>query len=458
MLAAAVDRQVLEEWTDALGSALNTHGVPGASVAVAVGDDTVTLTAGVTDPNDRVPVTADTAFQCASIAKLYTATLLGGVAGGEDLLDRSVASLVPEAAGLDPSVTVRHLLSHTSGLAGDVFTDTGPGDDALARFVSLLAGLPKDIPGPAGQRYSYCNSGFALLGRLVECLVGQPFPLVMRRRLLDPLGGKGAALLPDQEGLDVISPGHPVEGGTAGAAVPPAGYPRSMAPLGGLAATGAGLLDFARLHLRRGRTGDGTQVVPGAWIDAMARPAAAVPAGGHLTGRGLGWAFYGWRGGTVLGHDGEVRQQIASLRLVPEAGLALAVLTNGAPAGAFVTREVEQAVLGHWGLRPVLPRPVADRVPDPRRYEGTYANHGSIIRVESGRDGVTMHYVEDPDEPSGTGGTALAPTGRDGVLVTDGRERPAEAIAFGDADGAGRYRSLYEGTVTWRVAPREERR
>ena len=64
------------------------------------------------------------------------------------------------------TVTVRDLLTHTSGFDGDVFLDTGRGDDALERYVAEIADLPQ-IAAP-GTIWSYSNSGFSVLGRLIE--------------------------------------------------------------------------------------------------------------------------------------------------------------------------------------------------------------------------------------------------------------------------------------------------
>ena len=68
-------------------------------------------------------------------------------------------------------VTVAHLLTHTSAIDGDIFTDTGRGDDCLARYVGLLDRAPSAFP--PGGAYSYCNSGWVLFGRMIEVLDGR---------------------------------------------------------------------------------------------------------------------------------------------------------------------------------------------------------------------------------------------------------------------------------------------
>jgi Beta-lactamase len=74
-------------------------------------------------------------------------------------------------ADLGGQVTVRHLLSHTSGIDGDMFTDTGRGDDCVERYVGLLAEVPS-VFAP-GATYSYCHSGYVVFGRIIEVIDGQ---------------------------------------------------------------------------------------------------------------------------------------------------------------------------------------------------------------------------------------------------------------------------------------------
>ncbi len=96
-----------------------------------------------------------------------------------------MVKLLPEAS-IDPRITVRHLLTHTSGIDGDVFTDTGRGDDCVERYVALLGEVDRLFePGTA---YSYCNAGFVLLGRIIEVLDGRTWDESLKARLVEPLG------------------------------------------------------------------------------------------------------------------------------------------------------------------------------------------------------------------------------------------------------------------------------
>ena len=123
-----------------LAELIERHHVPGAQLAVLDGDTIIEVAAGVLSLRTGCPVTTDALFLPGSIGKVYTATLVLMLADeGLIDLDSPVRSYLPDFEVRDhharDSVTVRDLLTHTSGFDGDVFLDTGRGDDALARYI-----------------------------------------------------------------------------------------------------------------------------------------------------------------------------------------------------------------------------------------------------------------------------------------------------------------------------------
>ncbi|HEV2369057.1 MAG TPA: serine hydrolase domain-containing protein, partial [Acidimicrobiales bacterium] len=109
-----------------LAELVERHGVVGAVVAVRQGDTVVEAASGLTNRRTGVEVTTDTLFQIGSISKVYTAALvLQLVDEGLVDLDATVQRYLPDFVTAQPpeaaGVTVRHLLTHTSGIDGDVF-------------------------------------------------------------------------------------------------------------------------------------------------------------------------------------------------------------------------------------------------------------------------------------------------------------------------------------------------
>jgi CubicO group peptidase (beta-lactamase class C family) len=363
--------------------------VPGAVVAVATGDQVAERAAGVLNLRTGVEATTDSVFQIGSITKVWTATLVMQLVDDGLLdLDRPVREYLPGFRVTDEKagaiVTPRHLLTHTSGIEGDIFVEAGRGDDAIERFCTeVLPNVPQLFP--PGELFSYCNTGFTVLGRMLEVLRGQPFHQVLLERLAEPLGLSTVSPRAEDAILHRAATGHvrsngewePARKWATGFAGMPAG---SM-----LAMSAADLLGFARMHL-----GGGRKVLSEESVRAMRVPQVEVPPTGEVDAHwALGWTIEHWPGGTVIGHDGGTIGQSAYLRIAPEHDLAVVLLTNGGEPD-----KLYRAVFGHLfrevaGIE-IPARPVAPESPepvDPARYVGRYETRVVRIDIEAGPDG-----------------------------------------------------------------------
>lgn len=120
-------------WTARLNELATEANVPGAALGIWSDGQEVLAAHGVLNAATQVPVTTDSVFQVGSITKIWTATMIMQLVDqGLLSLDTTVSEVLPGArlgaADVGGQVTVRHLLTHTSGIDGDVFTDTGRGD------------------------------------------------------------------------------------------------------------------------------------------------------------------------------------------------------------------------------------------------------------------------------------------------------------------------------------------
>ncbi|HEY4459112.1 MAG TPA: serine hydrolase [Pseudonocardiaceae bacterium] len=317
-------------WQRRLDTLARRHNVPGAQLGIlrvgAPGDELVTAAHGVLNLDTGVTTTTDSLFQIGSISKVWTTTMLMQLVDEGMLdLDKPVVDVLPEldvVAGLTP----RHLLTHTSGIDGDVFTDTGRGDDAVERYVASLADAAQNHP--LGATWSYCNSGFVIAGRIIEQLTGLTWDAALRERLITPLGLAHTVTLPEEALLHRAAVGH--VGDTELARAPVWSLPHGMGPAGLITSTVADVLAFARMHLTGGLAPDGTRLLSAESSAAMAAEQADLP-DKHTLGDswGLGWGRYNWHGERAIGHDGGTIGQSAFLRVVPGKNLAIALLTNG---------------------------------------------------------------------------------------------------------------------------------
>ena len=160
-------------WQRRLAVLAARHRVPGASLGILRmhdrgADELVDAAYGVLNKDTGVEATTDSIFQIGSISKVWTATVVMQLVDEGLLdLDTPIIEVLPELRLADPDVTkhvtMRHLLTHTSGIDGDVFTDTGRGDDCLEKYVAGLGEVKQNHP--LGATWSYCNSGFSVMGR-----------------------------------------------------------------------------------------------------------------------------------------------------------------------------------------------------------------------------------------------------------------------------------------------------
>ena len=324
-------------WQRRLAALAKRYSVPGAALGILRlspnGDELVEAAYGVLNKDTGVEVTTDSLFQIGSITKVWTATVaMQLVDEGRLDLDAPIADVLPDLQLSDKDVagrvTLRHLLTHTSGIDGDVFTDTGRGDDCLERYTAGLANVAQNHP--LGATWSYCNSGFSLAGRVIEKITGGTWDAALREKLFTPLGLSRTVTLPEEALLHRAAVGHISPPGAEPSRAPVWQLPRSLGPAGLISSTVADVLAFARLHLNGGVSKDGQRLLSEASAKAMTELQADLPDKYSLGDSwGLGWIRFGWNGTRLIGHDGNTIGQAAFLRVLPEAGLAVTLLTNG---------------------------------------------------------------------------------------------------------------------------------
>jgi CubicO group peptidase (beta-lactamase class C family) len=382
-----------EQLETKLGELIAEHGIPGAQLAVLDGDDIVEVAAGVLSVRTGCPVTADALFLPGSIGKLYTATLVLMLADEGKLgLDETIRTYLPDFRVADERaaevVTVRNLLSHTSGFDGDHFTDTGRGDDALARYVAGCADLPQ-IADP-GKIWSYSNSSYSILGRIVEVLTGQTFEEALRERIFAPLGLEHSVSFAEEALLHPTAVGHEPdpEDPSRRTIAAPWGLGRAFGPMGSALVASAGdVLRFTRMHLDGGAAPDGARLLSAESVAAMQQEQIGLV--DDVLGRawGLGWILDRWGEVDVIGHDGNSIGQNAFMRVAPKERFGFCLQTNVGSA-LLVYRELAGWLFGdRFG---VGPRPDAEPLPepavaDPARYTGVYEREG--LRLEVNADG-----------------------------------------------------------------------
>jgi CubicO group peptidase (beta-lactamase class C family) len=324
--------------------------IPGASLGVIFEGDDFSAGFGITSVDNPLPVDPDTLFQIGSITKTFTcAAVMRLVEAGKLRLEDRVRSLLPgyrvaneEASA---SATVWHLLTHTAGWLGDFFIDTGPGEDALARYVSRMNDLPQ--VAPLGLQYSYNNASFTVLGRLLELVEGEPFEQIVGRLIFEPAGLTHCYFKPEDVMTHRFVVGHRVESDGAHV-VGPWALPRCGYPMGGIITNASDLLVYARLMLDGGKARDGAQLLSAESLAAMEAEQARIWQEAESVG--LAWHVERREGRMLFNHGGATLGQGAYLEVCPEAGFGLIILANADTAGHLVRSIRRQALEAFVGV------------------------------------------------------------------------------------------------------------
>jgi CubicO group peptidase (beta-lactamase class C family) len=230
-----------------LAKVLEASRMRGIVVAVARGDSSPRSYCLGSDRSSCY-ITSDSLYPVASITKMATAlAVLRLIDRGELKLDDPLAYRIPEAAAADHlDVTVRRLLSHSSGLPMDLSPFLAPYEQGLDWPALLAACLQTPLRRGPGSQVQYSNVGYGLLATIVERQMGQDFPEALRSLVLEPLGVEGYL------GSEPPRPPIQVEGITgknANTPLQPFNSPfwRSLAlPWAGLVTTAEGALAIVR--------------------------------------------------------------------------------------------------------------------------------------------------------------------------------------------------------------------
>ncbi|WP_290057669.1 serine hydrolase domain-containing protein [Amycolatopsis solani] len=379
--------------------------VPGAAAAILYGEETVSAVTGTANMKTGAPVVADTLFASGSICKVFTSSLIMTlVDDGAVELDAPVQRYLPDFTLADPvksaGVTVRMLLSHTSGLPGTYFPDDPAGPDAIEKFMRRLEAVP--FPGTPGRQWSYSNPGMVTLGRIAEVVTKQAYDDALEQRILRPLG-LNATTYSDRMIMGSTAVGHLADPAT-GTVVPAPLFRKyyGNAPAGStLWLDVAALIGLARLHLDGGLGPDGRRVLSAESVAAMRTPQADIWGGFPYPRWGLGWGIVDAGDHRLVAHGGGNIGMHSALWVLPDHHAAVAVLTNGNTGTGLHMALSAEILEREFGVELPAP-PSAPEVPesvDPSLYVGRYGSVEGTFAVTCGADG-GLYVVEEEWAPA----------------------------------------------------------
>ena len=421
----------VESWREELG-------VPGATFGLRVASEIYTGGVGSTHAEHPLPVNDETIFQIGSITKTVTATAMMRLVERSQLnLQAPARAYLPDFRVRDEEVAERvkvwHLLTHRAGWTGDVFTDTGSGDDAAARYVDGMSDFAQ--LAPLGQHFSYNNASFCVAGRIIEVLTGATYEAAIDELIFEPLGMERSYFFPDQAMLHRFAVGH--QATEAGQRVlSPWAIPRGMNAAGGISCHIHDLLRYGAYHL-----GDGSPLLrPESLAEMRKRQTPSLPYMGFC---GLAWMISGDDRETRLWHGGGTNGQNAVLTVVPGHQLALGMMTNGDKGTALHDRFNKAVLREFCGIVIAEAQAIESSVEELAQYEGHYVGMMREIHLRMENDALVALIratgAWPADDATSEQSAAAARCGDDQLLILDGDHKNTRADIIRDDSGEIRY-------------------
>lgn len=367
---------------DALIAASYKPDKPGAA-AIVVKDGKTLLRKGygLADLELGVPIEPDMIFRIGSVTKQFTATaILRLVEQGKLAIDDPIAKYLPEYPTQGKTITIEHLLTHTSGIRSytgmSAWRPPMIKELSVAEMIDVFKGEPLDFA--PGERWLYNNSGYFLLGAIIEKITGQTYEQFVEREIFAPLGmthsfyGSHARVIPRRV------PGYEKRNGQ----YVNAAYLSMTQPY----AAGSLLSSVDDLALWDAALSAGKALQPASMTRMFT---SYVLSSGKPTGYGYGWAIEAYDGHPVTTHGGGINGFVCQVVRIADAHLYVAVLSNNASDDGNPSDLAKRAAAIALGNPVTDPTAIALDAGALDGYVGTYRGDGPARRVVA-RDGTRL--------------------------------------------------------------------
>jgi D-alanyl-D-alanine carboxypeptidase len=391
------------------------RGLPGMSVGLVHDGQLVWAKGyGFSDTEKKIPATPATIYRMASVTKTFTATAILQLRdAGKLTLDDPVSKYlpwfkVPSRFSDAPEITIRHLLTHTSGLPREAafpyWTDYE--FPTLEQIKATLLG--QEAVFPTETRWKYSNLGFALAGEVVAAASGEPYEQYIRNHILDPLGMTSSSIVLPEAQRSRLATGYGQRQPDGNRVTRPFTDCKGITPAANLSSNVEDLARYLAFQMGDGKVA-GKVILKASTLKEMHRVQWIQQ--DWQSGWGLGFSVTHLGGKVYVGHTGILSGYRTAISFLPDERTGVIVLSNaddGRPT--FFLRQVF-ALLG-GSIQPASAPTTAVQI-DPAwaRFTGRYRDvwGESDVRILDGHLVIVAPEADDPME----GMVRLIPDGKD---------------------------------------------
>ena len=420
------------------------RGIPGLAIAVVHDQELVWSRGfGVADIATKTPVTPGTIFRIASITKTFTATAIMQLRDrGKLRLDDPVVTYLPWFTYKNrhtdgPVVTIRHLLTHTSGLPREAAFPYWTDHNFPTREELIKAFHEQESVFEPETRYKYSNLGMAILGEVIAAASGMSYDAYVTKNILEPLGMTSTSVFPREDLKSRRATGYDRKLDDGSRGVSAFLDARGLVSAANISSTVEDLGRWASFHMLEGKNTPG-QIMKGSTLREMHRVQWVNSS--WTGGSGIAFSVSKGDGRSTYGHGGWVGGNRSQFTVSPKEKVAVIVMVNaddGEPA-FFAARALAM-------LAPAIAKITAVPAPPPtfdpawQKYAGVYTDpSGWETKVFIMDNKLMMYGLSYPPEDDPMGSLSELTFEKDGVFRVGGDDGSGELVFFEmGADGKG---------------------
>ncbi|GGI41741.1 serine hydrolase domain-containing protein [Mammaliicoccus stepanovicii] len=373
-------------WLSRMESLMKKYDIPGTSVSIYLNGEIYNFQSGKLHLQRNELVNQNSLFQIGSITKVYTAIMiLKLVEQGKIELNTKVNDILQiydkDIQYLN-QITIDQLLSHTSGLTGDYYLNTGRGDDCLQKYVAHLQDIAFDAS--PDEVVSYSSVGYNLLGSIIENITGFTWDDALYRFIIKPMNMNHTETLPENILNHTFATGHYYDNsGDLQSNEKWNTLSRSSGPYGGTLCSSAENVTRSFLPFLALEQND--ELLNSSSKKLMTTPQMNCHDKWTFKSYawGRGFSLYNYDKEKGFGHEGSMFGQYSYVDILPTSNLIITILVNGGKYQSFYHEFVGELIeyLNVGELQPLLSTYHSINLSNAEKYIGTYKREGLKIEV-----------------------------------------------------------------------------